>query len=141
MNMPLVADYPTYSRARAHLKDVLDATARGRTVTLARDGELSAVMPVHRLRDYLYRTLSPRIRVLSEDGRVIALMEDHPFVSEGPDVDGALADLLLSLREYAEDWEDHLKDAPNHADAWALVQLVKLSTDDELRDWFERGGE
>lgn len=48
---------------------------------------------------------------------------------------------LLSLREYAEDWEDHLKDAPNHADAWALVQLVKLSTDDELRDWFERGGE
>lgn len=139
--MAITADYPTYSRAREHLKDVLDATARGRTVTLARDGELSAVMPVPRLRDYFYRTVSPRVRVLSEQGRVIALMEGRPFVSEGSDVDGALADLLLSLREYAEDWEDRLKDAPNHTDAWALVQLVKLSTDEELRDWFERGGE
>ncbi len=139
--MSLVADYPTYSRAREHLKDVLDAAARGRTVTLARDGELSAVVSVDRLRDYFYRTVSPHIRVRSEDGRVIALMEDRPFVSEGADVDGALADLLLSLREYAEDWEDRLKDAPNHADAWALVQLIKLSTDEELRDWFERGGE
>lgn len=139
--MSLVADYPSYSRAREHLKDVLDAAADGRTVTIARDGELAVVVPLERLRSYFFRTVSPRVRVLSEGGRVIALMEDRPFVSEGADVDAALADLVLSLREYAEDWEDRLKNAPNHANAWALVQLVKLSDDPQLRDWLEHGGE
>lgn len=139
--MSLAADYPTYSHAREHLKEVLDATARGRMVTLARNGELSAVVPVDRLRTYLFHTVAPGIRLLSEEGRIVALMEDRPFASEGADVEDALGDLLLSLREYAQDWDDHLKDAPNHGGAWALVQLVKLSSDAQLLDWFEHGGE
>lgn len=139
--MPIVADYPTFSGARTHLKDVLDANAQGRTVTLGRDGALSAVVPLERLRDYIFRTVSPRVRLSTEGAKVIALMENRPFVSEGADVDDALADLVLSLREYAEDWDDHLKDAPNHRDAWALVQLVQLSTDAQVLEWFENGGE
>lgn len=139
--MTIAVDYPTYSSARAHLRDVLDATARGRTVTLARDGELSAVMPVDRLRAYFFHTVSPRIRILREEGRTVALMEERPFVSEGVDVEAALDDLLLSLREYADDWEARLGTAPNHAQAWGLVQLIKLSTDVQLLDWFDRGGE
>lgn len=139
--MAIVVDYPSYSRARDHLKEVLDATASGRTVTVARDGEVSAVVPAERLRDFFFHTVRPSVRILSEDGRVIALMENRPFVSEGADVEGALADLALSLREYAEDWDSRVKDAPNHATAWALVQLVKLSTDEQLLEWFESGGE
>ncbi|WP_131921612.1 MULTISPECIES: prevent-host-death protein [unclassified Curtobacterium] len=139
--VPIAADYPTYSRAREHFKDMLDATATGRTVTVARDGAVSAMLPVDRLRDYFFRTVSPRVSVFREAGAVIALMEGRPFVAQGTDVDDALDDLALSLREYAVDWEDRLQHAPNHHDAWALVQLVKLSTDAELRDWLERGGE
>jgi hypothetical protein len=139
--VPIAADYPTYSRARIHFKDMLDATADGRTVTVARDGQLSAMLPVERLRDYFFRTVSPRVSVFREGGRVVALMEGRPFVSEGADVEGALDDLLLTLREYAEDWNARLRHAPNHQASWGLVQLITLSTDDELRDWLERGGE
>lgn len=141
IEMSLVADYGTFTEARSHLKDVFDATARGRTVTVRRDGQLSAVMPVERLRAYFFRTVLPRVRVTREDDRTIALMDGRPFVSEGADVDGALADLALSLREYAEDWEDRLEYASNHAGNWALVQLIKLSTGEQLLEWLERGGE
>lgn len=139
--VPIAADYPTYSRAREHFKEMLDATASGRIVTVARDGALSAVVPAERLREYFFRTVSPRVSVFREDGAVVALMDGRPFVSTGTDVDDALDDLALSLREYAEDWDARLHTAPNHHDAWGLVQLVKLSTDDELRAWLERGGE
>ena len=141
LEMSIVADYGTFTEARTHLKDVFDANARGRTVTMQREGQLSAVMPAERLRAYFFRTVTPRVRVTREDDRTIALMDDRPFVSEGADVNDALADLALSLREYAQDWEDRLERAPNHASNWALVQLIKLSTDEELLEWLERGGE
>ena len=47
----------------------------------------------------------------------------------------ALADYVDALREYAQDWEDHLHAAPNHRMNWALVQLVDLSTDGQLTTW------
>ncbi|MEV8267374.1 hypothetical protein [Microbacterium sp. NPDC076911] len=139
--MSIVVDYPTFTNARAHLKDVLDSNARGITVTVGRDEQVSAVVPAERLREYFFRTVSPRVRLMREDGRVIALMDERPFVSEGADIEGALGDLALTLREYADDWEERLQHAPNHSQQWAIVQLVKLSTDDELREWFRRGGE
>lgn len=135
--MSIAVDYPSYSEARGHFKELLDAAASGRTVTVARDGQLAAVVPVERLREHLLGTISANVRVFSEDGRVIALMEDRPFVSEGASIDEALADLIESLREYAHDWDARLKTAPNHQAAWGLVQLVKLSTDEQLRGWFE----
>ena len=50
-------------------------------------------------------------------------------------LDAAIADLIDGLREYAEDWNDHLHTAPNHAGHLSLVELVELSDDDQLRDW------
>lgn len=139
--MSLTADYGSYTDARTHLKEVLDATAHGRTVTVRRDEQVSAVVPAEKLREFLFTTVSPHIEIFKENGAVVVLMRGRPFVSEGADVETALADLALSLREYAADWEDRLQYAPNHASAWALVQLVKLSTDEQLVDWFDRGGE
>ena len=139
--MPITADYGSFTDARLHLKDMLDATEQGRTVTVLRDAHLSAVMPADKLREYFFRTVSPRVKVHREGGRTVALMEGRPFVSEGVDIRGALDDLALSLREYAEDWEDRLQHAPNHSANWALVQLIKLSSDEELLEWLERGGE
>ncbi|WP_022894572.1 prevent-host-death protein [Agromyces subbeticus] len=139
--MSLTADYGSFTDARTHLKDVLDATEQGRTVTVRRDDHLSAVVPVERLRGFFFRTVSPRVKVYREEGRTVALMESRPFASEGEDVASALADLAVPLREYAADWEDRLQHAPNHANNWALVQLIKLSSDEQLLEWLERGGE
>lgn len=141
VKMSIVADYGSFTDTRTHLKDVFDATSRGRIVTVGRDGELSAVVPVDRLRSYFFGAVSPRVTIASEEGRTVALMEGRPFVSEGATVDDALSDLVLSLREYAEDWEERLQRVPNHESNWALVQLVKISTDEQLVDWFESGGE
>jgi hypothetical protein len=43
--------------------------------------------------------------------------------------------MVEALREYAQDWQDRLLNAPNHRENWGLVQLVELSTDEELRTW------
>ncbi len=139
--MSVVVDYPTMSQARSHLKDVLDSNARGVSVTVQRDDLVSAVVPADRLRNFLAHTISPQVSLLTEAGGIVALMEGRPFVSEGDDVDAALEDLVLTLREYAEDWDERLRTAPNHADNWALVQLVKLSTDEQLIAWFKANGE
>lgn len=40
-----------------------------------------------------------------------------------------------SLREYAEDWQARLLNAPNQQDNWGLVQLVSLSDDEQLKEW------
>ena len=43
--------------------------------------------------------------------------------------------MVDALREYSNDWQDHLLDAPNHRENWGLVQLIALSDDDQLRAW------
>ncbi|SEB56043.1 Antitoxin of toxin-antitoxin, RelE / RelB, TA system [Paramicrobacterium humi] len=139
--MSLVADYPNYTQARTHLKDVFDDAKRGRTVTLQRDNDVVAVTAVDRLRDYFARTVSSRVSVTREDGIVIATMEGRPFASEGATITDALDELVEALREYAEDWDERLQYAPNHRDAWGLVQLVRLSSDEQLKDWMSAGGE
>jgi hypothetical protein len=44
------------------------------------------------------------------------------------------------LREYVEDWQERLLDAPNHGANWALVQLVSLSDDGQIRQWLVGSG-
>ncbi|MCW2642256.1 MAG: hypothetical protein JWP76_4562 [Dactylosporangium sp.] len=56
-------------------------------------------------------------------------------VADGATFDEAIDDLIDALREYAEDWQDRLLDAPNHGNNWGLVQLISLSDDEQLRDW------
>ncbi|SEG42856.1 hypothetical protein SAMN05444920_102996 [Nonomuraea solani] len=43
--------------------------------------------------------------------------------------------MIEALREYAEDWQSRLLDAPNHRENWGLVQLISLSDDEQLREW------
>ncbi|MBX3312632.1 MAG: hypothetical protein KF916_07095 [Microbacteriaceae bacterium] len=134
--MVFLADYQTFTQARENLKSVLDAAGKGRTVTIARDGEVSAVLSANKLREYLATTIRANVQIYFEEDVCIAIMEGTPFVSEGKDLEEALNDLVLSLREYAEDWEDHLHLSPNHKTNWGLVNLVKTSSNEELLDWF-----
>jgi hypothetical protein len=48
---------------------------------------------------------------------------------------GAIDDLIGTLRVYAEDWNDRLYKAPNHAQHRSLVELIELSEDEQLREW------
>ena len=73
--------------------------------------------------------------VVSEEGGWSAFVPGLPVAADGASFDEAIDELVLALREYAQDWNDRLQHAPNHRENWGIVQLVGLSTDEQLRDW------
>ena len=109
-----MAHYATFNDARNHLKHMLDA---------ARLREQLAVLP------------GLRVEAVSEAGGWSMFVPGIPVAADGATFDEAADEMVLALREYAEDWAERLRLAPNHAGNWALVQLVGLSDDAELRAW------
>jgi predicted RNase H-like HicB family nuclease len=133
--------FDSYTDARAHLKDLLDAAERGRVATIRRESRTTAFVDRERLR-YFLASLSPsRAQVVAEEGGWSVFIPGLPIAADGATFDDALDEMILALREYAEDWQVRLLDAPNHANNWGLVQLVSLSDDDQLRDWLGGSGQ
>ncbi len=126
--------FDTYSKARQHLKDVLDAAASGRPVVVRRDNIATAVVDADRLRRLLGQGY-PRPEVVSEAGGWSVFIPGVPVAADGATFEEALGEMADALREYAEEWEGGLRHAPHHRDNWPLVQLVGLSSDQQLVDW------
>ena len=127
--------YDSYSDARAHLKDLLDAAARGRVATVRRESASAAVLDAARLQHFLAAVVPSRAQVVAEAGGWSVFIPGLPVAADGAAFDEAIEEMVAALREYADDWQDRLLDAPNHRDNWGLVQLISLSDDDQLRDW------
>lgn len=127
--------YDSYSDARAHLKDLLDAAERGRVATVRRESVSAAVLDAARLQHFLATVVPSRAKVVAEDDGWSVFIPGLPIAADGPTFDEAIDEMVDALREYAEDWQDRLLDAPNHRDNWGLVQLISLSDDEQLRDW------
>ena len=132
--MPAVR-YDSYSEARAHLKEVLDAAESGRLVIVRREHRQAAVLDADRLRHFLASCVPSAAQVVREEGGWSAFIPGLPVAADGPTFDEAIDELALALREYAEDWHDRLQHAPNHRENWGIVQLVGLSDDDQLHNW------
>jgi predicted RNase H-like HicB family nuclease len=94
-----------------------------------------AVVQAERLRHFLAMLIPSRAEVVAEAGEWSVFIRGVPVAADGPTFDVAIDEMVDALREYAEDWHDHLLDAPNHHESWGLVQLVSLSDDQQLRDW------
>lgn len=127
--------YDSYTDARAHLKDLLDAAERGRVATVRRDSRRTVVVALDRLRHFLASVCPSRAQVVPEAGGWSIFIPGLPLAADGATLDDAVDEMVLALREYAEDWQERLLDAPNHANNWGLVQLVSLSEDSQLREW------
>jgi predicted RNase H-like HicB family nuclease len=127
--------YDSYTDARSHLKELLDAAERGWVATVRRDARTTAVVDRERLRHFLALVTPCRAQVVPEEGGWSVYLPGLPVAADGATLAEAVDDMIDALREYAEDWQDRLGDAPNHADNWGLVQLVGLSDDVQLRDW------
>jgi predicted RNase H-like HicB family nuclease len=130
-----IVHYDSYTDARTHLKDLLDAAEKGRVVTVRRDSVVAAVVDVERLRHFLVTLIPSRAEVVSEAGGWSVFIPGLPVAADGTTFDEAIAEMVDALREYADDWQDHLLGAPNHRENWGLVQLVGLSDDEQLREW------
>jgi predicted RNase H-like HicB family nuclease len=127
--------YDSYTEARAHFKDLLDAAERGRVATVRRDSVRTVVVDVERLRRFLASIVPSRAQVVPEDGAWSVFIPELPVAADGATFDEAISEMIDALREYAEDWQQRLLDAPNHRDNWGLVQLISFSDDDQLREW------
>lgn len=125
----------TASQARPKIKDILDASQRGRVVTIERDSRSSAVVDAERLRKYFAATVDAQPEAINEDGVWVLTVPGLPIAAEATSYEDAMDELVDALREYAEDWHDRLGQAPNHARNWALVQLVELSSAAQLKRW------
>ncbi len=138
MYMASQVQFDSVAEGRAHLKELLDAASRGIPAGLRRDREGFAVVDVARLR-HMLSSLSQGAEVVAEADGWSVFIPGTPVGADGATLAEAVAETVDALREYVADWIDHLSTAPNHADNWGLVQLVVLSSDDELADWLSAG--
>jgi predicted RNase H-like HicB family nuclease len=129
------AQYDSFTEARVHLKDLLDAARRGLLATVRRDSERAAVVDAERLRSVLVRLYPSHARAVAEADGWSIFVPGLPVAADGATFDEAIGEMVDALREYVEDWQERLLDAPNHRNNWGLVQLIGLSDDDQLRDW------
>jgi hypothetical protein len=130
--------FDTVTDARKHFSDLINAAESGRPATIRRDRRRAALVDAARLRDALARLLPAGAEVVAEAGGWSVILPGLPIAADGASFDEALDETVVALREYAEDWSDHLLHAPNHAQNWGLVQLIELSTDDQLEEWLQQ---
>jgi len=124
-----------FADARKSFKAILDTSDRGGLSVVTRGGSSASVVNTDRLRAFLVRNTAANVQVVREDGAWAMFIQGLPLAAEGTTLEEATLDLIDALRDYAEDWEDHLSTAPNHEGNWALVQIIEASTDEELAEW------
>jgi hypothetical protein len=132
--MPQV-HYNSYTEARNKLKNLLDAAESGQVATVRRDAITAVVLDAERLRYFLASVVPSRAQVVQEAGGWSVFIPGLPVAADGVIFEEAIAEMVSALREYADDWQDHLLHAPNHRDNWGLVQLISLSSDEQLHEW------
>jgi hypothetical protein len=135
MSTITTAHYSTLRAGRDHLKDMLDAAEQGRPTTVTRDHKRAAVVDAERLIHYFTRLNPSNAQVVGENDGWSVFLPGLPIAADGPTLDEALEEMVLALRDYAEAWSERLRLAANHADNWALVQIVDLSSDAQLKAW------
>jgi predicted RNase H-like HicB family nuclease len=127
--------YDSYTDARNNLKNLLDAAESGQVATLRRDSATMVVIDATSLQQFLVSVVRSRAQVVQEAGGWSVFIPGLPVAADGATFDEAIGEMIDALREYAEDWQDHLLHAANHRGNWGLVQLISLSSDDQLREW------
>ena len=130
--------YGTVTEARAHFSALIDAAEAGVPATVRRDRRRAAVVDADRLRHFLVSVRPARAEVVPEGGGWSIVLPGLPIAADGETFEDALDEMVAALREYAEDWADRLRHASNHEQNWGLVQIIDLSSDEELRDWLQR---
>jgi hypothetical protein len=125
----------SFTEARTSFKAILDSSDRGRATTIKRGESSATIVNSEMLLNFLTSKTPANVEVVFEDDAWAMFMPGQPFATEGSTLEEATAEFIVGLREYADDWQDHLQAASNHRDNWALVQIIELSTDAQLTNW------
>jgi predicted RNase H-like HicB family nuclease len=128
-------EYRSVRDAREHFKDILDAADDGRPATVTRDARRVAAVDADRLVHFLTSVHPSGALVVAENDGWSIMIPGLPVAADGGTLDEAAEEMVDALRAYADEWIDHLRLAPNHAENWGLVQIVALSSDEQLHAW------
>lgn len=113
---------------------VFETVARGGAVRLRQGDTFCAVVDAGRLRRFLAEHLPANVQWIREGNIETAFIPVLNVAAEGTLYE-MREQLIAGLREYAKDWVDGLRRAPNHTGNWPWVQLIQLSTDAQLWHW------
>lgn len=105
-----------------------------------RHGSSVTLMDMARLAEFSVD--SPRLsrpEAIAEGNGWSVLLPGTPIAADGADLGEAAEEFVTALREFAEDWAERLKFAPNHTEHWPLVRLVSLNSDADLTAWIHSG--
>lgn len=127
--------YESYTSARTRFRDLLDTAASGRVVSVNRPSGVIAVLREDHVRELLAARVGSPVEMVFEDGAWAAFIPGLPLAAEASSPDDVVDELISALREYAEDWYDHLSTVPNHAANWPLIEFVGISSDEQLHAW------
>lgn len=127
--------YGSYTSARTHFRAVLDAASAGYVTTVDRENDRFIVSEATQFRDQLADLRPSHAQVIPEGGGWAVIIPGIPVHGDADTFDDAIDDAIDALREYAGDWNDRLRLAPNHAQHRAVVALIELSDNDQLRSW------
>ena len=132
--MTVAREYTKITEARSRFRELYDSAERHVPTVVQRDNDTPIALI---RRDDLLRALQALCpiepQVSFSDGGVSMWIDGLPLSSEGADLAGAEAELVASLRDYADTWVEDLHRYPNHDQQWGLVNLILLSADDELK--------
>src|SRR5262249_41180445 len=91
---PSLAHYDSYTEARTHLKELLDAAERGRPVTVRWESARAAVVDAERLRHLLASASSLRAEVVPEAGGWSVFLSGTPIAADGATFDEAIDEMV-----------------------------------------------
>src|SRR5260221_12950946 len=100
--MPAV-HYDSYTKAREHLKDVLDQAENGQVVTVRRESVTATVLDASRLRHFLASVVPPCAKVVAEAERWSAFIPGVPVAGAGAADDAAVCAKSIGRGGKAED--------------------------------------
>ncbi|MDE0118130.1 MAG: prevent-host-death protein [bacterium] len=132
----MTMQFLTYSETRRRLREVLDAAEAGKAAGIERRGSRVALVERDRLHGLLADSWRlGRPEAVAEAGGWSVFLPGSPIAADGADLDEAVEEFIEALREYAHDWEERLRLAPNHERMWPLVLFVSMSSDTEIANW------
>lgn len=125
----------SYSEARSSFRAVLNDADRGVPTGVHRAGSDVVMVDLGRYLQALLNGPLPRPVVVAEDVGWSVILPGVPVAADGVTLAAAVEDAVSALKEYAADWIDRLREAPNHAANWPLVHFAHFCSEQELRNW------
>lgn len=119
--------YP-FSVARREFSSLYDRVEQGAMAIVRRRGSKPiAIVDAAEQTRLLARSFPFSVQVRVGRDYVALWVDDLPVHAHADNLEAATDELVQELIQYAEDWEEQLRFAPNHGDAWGFVRRIQLA--------------